>query len=115
MCKLLPIHVGCIISMQLAPFLGCGRVICHLSSSTSYTLTSEPLTDFLLVCFVECYFLHPFSEELLLQDDGSDVSSVATEFSKGMQLGQALLPTESPGYVRRANHISSTSFVPTHR
>ncbi|KAG5559098.1 hypothetical protein RHGRI_008870 [Rhododendron griersonianum] len=55
-----------------------------------------------------------YSEELLLQDDGSDVSCMATEFSR-MQLGQALLPTESLGYVRRSNHIAGTSFPSTHR
>ncbi|KAI8565314.1 hypothetical protein RHMOL_Rhmol03G0249300 [Rhododendron molle] len=55
-----------------------------------------------------------YSEELLLQDDGSDVSCMASDFSR-MQLGQALLPTESLGYVRRSNHIAGTSFPSTHR
>ncbi|KAI8029501.1 hypothetical protein LOK49_LG01G01962 [Camellia lanceoleosa] len=51
-----------------------------------------------------------WSEELLLQEDGSDVSCMATEFTKGLQLGQALVPPESSVCVRRSNRISSTSF-----
>ncbi|CAL5368012.1 unnamed protein product [Camellia sinensis] len=51
-----------------------------------------------------------YSEELLLQEDGSDVSCMATEFTKGLQLGQALVPPESSVCVRRSNRISSTSF-----
>ncbi|KAL6972265.1 dual specificity protein kinase yak1 [Sarracenia purpurea var. burkii] len=50
-----------------------------------------------------------YSEELLLQEDVSDVSCMATEFSKGLRLGHALLPTES--LVCARGLISSTSFT----
>ncbi|XP_059667451.1 dual specificity protein kinase YAK1 homolog isoform X2 [Cornus florida] len=50
-----------------------------------------------------------YSEELLLQEDGSDVSCMTTEFSKGMHLGQALVPTDPLVGFKRYNHFSSTS------
>ncbi|KAA8540156.1 hypothetical protein F0562_026848 [Nyssa sinensis] len=48
-------------------------------------------------------------EEQLLQEDGSDVSCMTTDFSKGMHLNQALVPMDSLVGVRRFNHFSSTS------
>ncbi|PSS11869.1 Serine/threonine-protein kinase yakA [Actinidia chinensis var. chinensis] len=51
-----------------------------------------------------------YSEELLLQEDGSDVSCMASEFGKGMQLRQALVPTESLACVGRSNRALSSSF-----
>ncbi|TXG48787.1 hypothetical protein EZV62_024662 [Acer yangbiense] len=46
-----------------------------------------------------------FSDEQLLQEDGSDESCITTEFSKGLHLGLA----ESSIGVGRVNRISSTS------
>ncbi|KAK2977240.1 hypothetical protein RJ640_028445, partial [Escallonia rubra] len=50
-----------------------------------------------------------YSEDLLLQEDCGDVSSLTNELSKGMHLGQALLPTDPLVGVRRFNHVSHTS------
>ncbi|KAA8534710.1 hypothetical protein F0562_032227 [Nyssa sinensis] len=50
-----------------------------------------------------------YSEELLLQEDGSDVSCMTTEFSKGMHLSQALPSTDSLMGGRRFNRFSSTN------
>lgn len=46
-----------------------------------------------------------FSDELLLQDDGSDVNCMTTEFGKGMDLGSAE-PLDGAG---RFNHWASTN------
>ncbi|KAK2658548.1 hypothetical protein Ddye_005081 [Dipteronia dyeriana] len=53
-----------------------------------------------------------YSDEQLLQEDGSDESCITTEFSKGLHLGLA----ESSVGVGRVNRISSTSSnLPTQR
>lgn len=61
--------------------------------------------------YTSCYNVHNFhfSEELLLQEDGSDVSSLANEFSKSMHLGQALVPTDPLIGVRRFSRTSNAS------
>ncbi|OMO87272.1 hypothetical protein CCACVL1_09156 [Corchorus capsularis] len=46
-----------------------------------------------------------YSDELLLQEDGSDESCVTTEFSRGLHIGSA----DSSVGVGRFNHVSSTS------
>ncbi|KAK4362768.1 hypothetical protein RND71_018009 [Anisodus tanguticus] len=48
-----------------------------------------------------------YSEELLLQDDSSEMSSLTSEFSKGMHLGQAVVSQEPFTGVRRPNHVSN--------
>ncbi|KAJ9546123.1 hypothetical protein OSB04_025830 [Centaurea solstitialis] len=50
-----------------------------------------------------------YSDELLLQDDPSELSSLATEFSKSMHVNQAFAPTESFVGVARFNQMSSTN------
>ncbi len=50
-----------------------------------------------------------YSDELLLQEDGSDGSGIATEFSKGMQLGQSFGSTEPLVGVGRFSHASSST------
>lgn len=49
-----------------------------------------------------------YSDELLLQEDGSDLNCIATEFSKAMDLGSAE-PSVEQG---RFSHVSSTSQRP---
>ncbi|XP_065852226.1 dual specificity protein kinase YAK1 homolog [Euphorbia lathyris] len=51
-----------------------------------------------------------YSDELLLQEDGSDVSSISNEFSKGMHLG-AVDPSVGLGRSNRASNHSSNSFI----
>ncbi|KAD4584138.1 hypothetical protein E3N88_21739 [Mikania micrantha] len=50
-----------------------------------------------------------YSDELLLQDDSSELSNMTIEFSKGMQISQAFAPTESTVGVARYNHMSSSN------
>ncbi|KAI3757021.1 hypothetical protein L6452_04554 [Arctium lappa] len=50
-----------------------------------------------------------YSDELLLQDDSSELSSMTTEFSKSMHLNQAFAPTESFVGVARFNQMSSAN------
>ncbi|XAR71537.1 Non-specific serine/threonine protein kinase [Bertholletia excelsa] len=50
-----------------------------------------------------------YSEELLLQEDGSDECCMFTEFSQGLRLDKPLVPTQSLVSSRRSNRISSTS------
>lgn len=59
-----------------------------------------------LMLYLKCLYT---SDELLLQEDGSDSSGIATEFSKGMHLGQNLGSVEPLVGVGRFNHVSSTS------
>lgn len=47
------------------------------------------------------------SEELLLQEDSSEMSNLTCEFSKGMHLGQAVASQEPFTGVRRPNQISN--------
>ncbi|XP_015577762.2 dual specificity protein kinase YAK1 homolog isoform X1 [Ricinus communis] len=51
-----------------------------------------------------------YSDELLLQEDGSDVSSINTEFNKGMHLGSGD-PSVTFGRSNRASNQSSSSLV----
>ncbi|CAI0395219.1 unnamed protein product [Linum tenue] len=46
-----------------------------------------------------------YSDELLLQEDNSDVGSLSTEFSKGVNLSSG----NQPGTLRRSNHQSNPS------
>ena len=64
-------------------------------------------TLYLLLYLLSTYFF--FSDELLLQEDGSDGSGIATEFSKGMQLGQSFGSTEPLVGVGRFSHASSST------
>ncbi|KAM3381583.1 dual specificity protein kinase YAK1 isoform X2 [Capsicum galapagoense] len=48
-----------------------------------------------------------YSEELLLQEDSSEMSNLTSEFSKGMHLGQAVASQEPFTGVRRPNQISN--------
>lgn len=50
-----------------------------------------------------------YSEELLLQEDGLELNSMTTEFSKGMHLGQVFAPAESFVDVTRFNRIPHTN------
>lgn len=50
-----------------------------------------------------------YSDELLLQDDSSELSSMTTEFSKSMHLNQAFSPTESFVGVARFNQMSTAN------
>lgn len=47
-----------------------------------------------------------YSEELLLQEDSSEMSNLTSEFSKGMHLGQAVVSQEPFTGVRRPSQIS---------
>ncbi|KAL9379487.1 hypothetical protein Peur_027969 [Populus x canadensis] len=49
-----------------------------------------------------------YSDELLLQEDGSDVSSISTEFSNSMHLGSGV-PVVGVGRSNRASNASSSS------
>ncbi|KAJ6884266.1 hypothetical protein NC652_031307 [Populus alba x Populus x berolinensis] len=49
-----------------------------------------------------------YSDELLLQEDGSDVSSISTEFSNSMHLGSGV-PVVGVGRPNRASNASSSS------
>ncbi|KDP39566.1 hypothetical protein JCGZ_02586 [Jatropha curcas] len=51
-----------------------------------------------------------YSDELLLQEDGSDVSSISTEFSKGMHLGP-VNPSVGLGRPNRASNQNSNSVI----
>ncbi|WCJ27736.1 hypothetical protein M5689_009462 [Euphorbia peplus] len=51
-----------------------------------------------------------YSDELLLQDDGSDVSSISNEFSKGMHFG-SVDPLVGLGRSNRSSNQSSNSFI----
>lgn len=66
-------------------------------------MSSVPSVDFLF----NYYFLYNFcsSDELLLQEDVSDMSCIVTDFSKSVDLGSA----ESSGGRGRFNHLSSAS------
>ncbi|CAK9165992.1 unnamed protein product [Ilex paraguariensis] len=70
-------------------------------TSHFYSCLYYDLRNFIFYC---C-----FSDELLLQEDGSDVSCMANEFSNGMLLGQNLVPSEPFVGARRFNCISNTS------
>ncbi|CAN4089353.1 unnamed protein product [Withania somnifera] len=48
-----------------------------------------------------------YSEELLLQEESSEMSNLTSEFSQGMHLGQAVVSQESFNGVRRPNQISN--------
>lgn len=50
-----------------------------------------------------------FSEELLLQEDSSDMSSMTTEFMMGMHLNQPFVSAESSSGVKRFKLISDAS------
>lgn len=55
------------------------------------------------------YYSHS-SDELLVQDDGSDVSFISTEFSKGMHLGSGD-PTAGLGRSNRASNPNANSLI----
>lgn len=48
-----------------------------------------------------------YSEELLLQEESSEMSNLTSEFTKGMHLGQAVVSQEPFTGVRRSNQISN--------
>nr|XP_016484111.1 PREDICTED: dual specificity tyrosine-phosphorylation-regulated kinase 1B-like [Nicotiana tabacum] len=48
-----------------------------------------------------------YSEELLLQEDSSEMSNLTSEFAKGMHLGQAAVSQEPLSGVRRPSQISN--------
>ncbi|KAI3762331.1 hypothetical protein L1987_52758 [Smallanthus sonchifolius] len=50
-----------------------------------------------------------YSDELLLQDDSSDLNNMTMEFSKSMQINQAFSPTEPFVGVGRFNHMSNSN------
>ncbi|XP_050226139.1 dual specificity protein kinase YAK1 homolog [Mercurialis annua] len=52
-----------------------------------------------------------YSDELLLQEDGSDVSSISTDFSKGMHLGPGD-PSVGFGRSNRTSNQSSSLLIP---
>ncbi|KAI3807915.1 hypothetical protein L1987_23853 [Smallanthus sonchifolius] len=50
-----------------------------------------------------------YSDELLLQDDSSELNSMTMEFSKSMQINQAFFPTEAFVGVGRFNQMSNSN------
>ncbi|KAK6926220.1 Protein kinase domain [Dillenia turbinata] len=57
-----------------------------------------------------------YSDELLLQEDNSDVSSMTSEFGRGMNLGRAGAPSESLAGDGRLKHVlGSTPNIPIQR
>nr|XP_043614835.1 dual specificity protein kinase YAK1 homolog [Erigeron canadensis] len=50
-----------------------------------------------------------YSDDLLLQDDSSELSNMTTEFSKSMHLSQAFTPTESFGGFGRSNQMPNSN------
>ncbi|KAG9155732.1 hypothetical protein Leryth_004003 [Lithospermum erythrorhizon] len=55
-----------------------------------------------------------YSEELLLQEDNSDTSSITTEFINGMRLNEARNP-EEPSVGRRISYFPSNQSLPMQR
>lgn len=55
--------------------------------------------------YIALFFVF-FSEELLLQDDSSDMNSMTSEFIKGMHLNQPLVSTEAGRSSRILNAAS---------
>lgn len=54
-----------------------------------------------------------YSDELLLQEDSADTSSIASEFSKVVHIDQAMTSLQSFGGSGRFNHDSNTSSYPS--
>lgn len=82
----------------------------NLSESTllEYLISLINICTTLNICslfYIALFFVF-FSEELLLQDDSSDMNSMTSEFIKGMHLNQPLVSTEAGRSSRILNAAS---------
>uniref|UniRef100_A0A6N2N1B8 Uncharacterized protein n=1 Tax=Salix viminalis TaxID=40686 RepID=A0A6N2N1B8_SALVM len=77
------------------------------------------INTLLIICFDSAFGIYygyyriivgrkDFGDELLLQEDGSDVSSISTEFSDSMHLGSGV-PVVGVGRSNRSSNASSSS------